>query len=151
MTEALLLPTLAPTPPRAPQFTRFHLWLYRTSGGKLGERFRAHRFLMLTTTGRKTGARYTVPLEYHTDGATPYIIGSNYGKDHPPAWYLNLRANPIVEIERNNQRQWATASVADTSTRQRLWAELVGVAPYYGRYQQGMTREIPLVLLLPLE
>lgn len=63
MTEALLLPTLTPTPPRAPQFTRFHLWLYRTSGGKLGERVRAHRFLMLTTTGRKTGARYTVPLE----------------------------------------------------------------------------------------
>jgi F420H(2)-dependent quinone reductase len=151
MTEAPPLPALAPTPPRMPAFARVHLWLYRASGGKVGGRLPARGFLMLTTTGRKSGARYAVPLEYHTDGQIPYIIGSNYGKERPPAWYLNLQANPTVEIEHNRQRQWATASVADAPTRQRLWTRLVRVSPYYRRYQRHMSREIPLVLLHPLE
>ena len=152
MTDAtpLPLPPLASPPPHAPGFARLHLWLYRVSGGRLASRYGARRFLMLTTTGRKTGARYAIPLEYHTDGQTPYLIASNFGKDRPPAWFLNLQANPMVEIERDGQRQWATARVASPADRQRLWPELVRVAPHYARYQQGTTREIPLVLLSPL-
>jgi deazaflavin-dependent oxidoreductase (nitroreductase family) len=153
MTETTSLPPqlpLAPSPSRAPSFARFHLWLYRISGGRLGSRIPGRGFLILTTTGRKSGARYAVVLEYHTDGQIPYVIASNYGKDHPPAWYLNLLANPTVEVERNGQRQWAMASLVDATTRMRLWEDLVRVAPYYARYQRGMTREIPLVLLRPL-
>jgi deazaflavin-dependent oxidoreductase (nitroreductase family) len=151
MNDGLPLPPLAPTPPHAPRFTRVHLWLYRSSGGKIGGRILAHQFLMLTTIGRKSGRRYTVPLEYYTDGHLPYIIGSNYGKNHPPSWYFNLQANPLAEIERNGARHLVTARVADAQMRQRIWPELVRVAPYYGRYQQHISREIPLVLLHPVE
>lgn len=150
MTDLTSLPSaLAPAPPRAPGFMRLHLWLYRASGGRLASRFGARHFLMLTTTGRKSGARYAIPLEYHADGKTPYLIASNFGRAYPPAWYLNLQANPRVEIERGGQHGWASASVADPATRQRLWPELVRVAPYYARYQRRTTREIPLVLLHP--
>ena len=148
MTDTLTpMPPLAPTPPHAPNFMRLHLWLYRVSSGRLGGRFGARSFLMLTTTGRKTSARYAIPLEYHSDGQTPYLIASNFGKDHPPAWLLNLQAHPQVEIERGGQRQWASASLADDATRQRLWPALVRVAPYYARYQRRTTRQIPLILL----
>lgn len=147
MADPMPLPPIAPSPPRAPGFARFHLWLYRSTGGRLGGKLGARPFLMLTTSGRKSGKRYAIPLEYHTDGQTPYLIGSNFGKNYPPAWYLNLRANPTVEIERDGQRQWATAHVADASTRERLWPDLVRMAPYYARYQGRTTREIPLVML----
>lgn len=150
MTDATplpLLPPLAPSPPHAPAFARFHLWLYRASRGWLGRSLPARGFLMLTTTGRKSGARYAIALEYHTDGQTPYVIASNYGKDHPPAWYLNLLAQPVVEVERNGQRHWATASVVPAADRMRIWAELARVSPYYERYQRRITREIPLVWL----
>ncbi len=100
-----------------------HLWLYRVSGGRLATRVPGRRFLMLTTTGRKSGARYAVALEYHTDGQMPYVIASNYGKDSPPAWYLNLLANPRVEVEREGKRQWATASLVDAADRQRTGPE----------------------------
>jgi deazaflavin-dependent oxidoreductase (nitroreductase family) len=145
------LPPLAPSAPRAPAFARFHLWLYRVSGGRLATRIPGRRFLMLTTTGRKSGARYAIPLEYHTDGQTPYVIGSNYGKGYPPAWYLNLLANPTVEVEREGRRQWATASLVDAADRARIWASLVRVSPYYARYQRNISREIPLVLLRRVE
>lgn len=145
------LPPLAPSPPHALAFARFHLWLYRATGGRIGNRLPARGFLMLTTTGRKSGARYAVALEYHTDGQTPYVIASNYGKDYPPAWYLNLLAHPTVEVERNGQRQWATASVVPAADHARIWAKLVRVSPYYARYQRHITREIPLVWLNPVE
>jgi F420H(2)-dependent quinone reductase len=150
MTDATPTPSLpppAPPPPRMRSFARFHLWLYRASRGRVAGRLGARRFLMLTTTGRKSGACYAIPLEYHTDGETPYLIGSNFGQDFPPAWFLNLQANPRVEIERDGQRQWATASVASAEERQRIWPQLVRVAPYYARYQRGISREIPLVML----
>ena len=143
------LPPLAPSPPHSLWVARLHLWLYRASRGLIGGRLPGRGFLMLTTTGRKTGARYAVPLEYHTDDRIPYVIASNYGKDHPPAWYLNLLANPTVEIERNGQRQRATASVADPVTRQRIWDRLVRGSPYYAHYQRGVSRQIPIVLLHP--
>ncbi|HEX5441002.1 MAG TPA: nitroreductase/quinone reductase family protein, partial [Ktedonobacterales bacterium] len=54
------LPPLAPSAPRAPGFARFHLWLYRVSGGRFATSIPGRRFLMLTTTGRKTGARYAI-------------------------------------------------------------------------------------------
>ncbi len=150
LTNVAALPPLAPSPPRAPVFARFHLWLYRASGGWIGSRLPARGFLMLTTTGRKSGARYAVALEYHTDRETPFVIASNYGKPHPPAWYLNLLANPTVEVERGGQRHWATAIVAPATDRARIWDDLVRVSPYYARYQQRITREIPLVLLHPV-
>ena len=147
MTGTTPLPPLAPTPPHAPGYMRFHVWLYRVSDGRLGGRLWARRFLMLTTTGRKTGARYVIPLEYHTDGKTPYLIASNFGRRYPPGWYLNLQANPTVEIECDGQRQRMSASVVGSADRQRIWADLVRVAPYYARYQRHTTREIPIVLL----
>ncbi len=64
-------PPPAPTPPRSLWFTRVHVWLYRVSRGRIAGRLPMRGFLMLTTTGRKTGARYPVPLEYHTDGEIP--------------------------------------------------------------------------------
>ena len=96
---------------------------------------------------RKTGARYAVALEYHTDGQIPYVIASNYGQEHPPAWYLNLLANPTVEVERDGRRYRATASVAEPAERDRIWARLVRGSPYYARYQRRVSRQIPIILL----
>lgn len=143
------LPPLAPSPPHARWFARLHLWIYRASQGWIAGKLPGRGFLMLTTTGRKTGARYAVALEYHTDDQIPYIIASNYGQEHPPAWYLNLLANPTVEVERDGKRYWATASVAASAERDRIWAKLVRGSPYYARYQRRITRQIPIILLHP--
>lgn len=143
------LPPLAPSPPRARWFARLHLWLYRASRGRIAGKLPGRGFLMLTTTGRKTGARYAVALEYHTDGQIPYVIASNYGQEHPPAWYLNLLANPTVEVERGGRRYRATASVAPSAEHDRIWAKLVRGSPYYARYQRRVTRQIPIILLRP--
>lgn len=138
-------------PPHAPLFMRVHVALYRATGGRLGGRGAGRQFLLLTTTGRKTGLRYVVPLEYHTDGRIPYIVASNYGRPRPPAWYLNLQAHPLVEIQIGRRREPAMATTASPPQRDRLWSALVREAPHYARYQTHTTRTIPIVLLHPAE
>ncbi len=144
--ESSVLP-LAPLPPNAPLYVKVHTVLFRATHGTLGMRAGRWRFLLLTTTGRKSGRRYVVPLAYFLDDTTPFVVASNYGHDFHPAWYLNLCVNPAVEVELGRERHRAIAEVADPQTRARLWADVVRQAPHFGRYQQGTTREIPLVLL----
>ena len=54
--------------------------------------------LLLTTTGRRTGLRRTVPLIYARDGDAYVVTGSNYGQAHAPAWALNLLADPAAVV-----------------------------------------------------
>jgi deazaflavin-dependent oxidoreductase (nitroreductase family) len=127
------------------------VWLYRATGGRLGGQGANRQFLLLTTIGRKTGQRHVVPLAYYYDGKIPYVIASNYGKPRPPAWYLNLQVHPLIEIEVGRRRALAMATMASAPERDRIWAELLRVAPHYANYQKHARREIPIVLLHPAE
>lgn len=49
--------------------------------------------LLLTTTGRKTGQPRTTPLTYMRKGDRLFLVGSNFGRPHHPAWSENLLAN----------------------------------------------------------
>lgn len=134
-------------PRGAPFYVRAHITLYRATGGLIGSRGIPLRFLLLTTTGRKTGRRHTVPLPYYYDGATPYVVASNYGNNYPPAWYLNLEAHPNVEVQIGRERYTARARAATSEERGRIWPRLTATRKNYARYQQGTTREIPIVLI----
>lgn len=142
-------PQLAPArlPRRTPLFIRAQVALFRATRGAIGGRVGDMRFLLLTTTGRRSGQRFTVMLSYERDGNTPYVIASNYGNEHHPAWYLNLVDNPQVEVEIEGKRREATAEVANAQERARIWPTLIAHAPRYANYQHKTTREIPVVLL----
>ena len=73
-----------------------HVSAYRLFGGRVAM---GERTLLLTTRGRKTGKENTKPLFYVEDGGCLYIVASYGGNDTPPAWYLNLTANPEVTVE----------------------------------------------------
>jgi deazaflavin-dependent oxidoreductase (nitroreductase family) len=105
------------------------------------------RVLLLTTVGRRSGRLHTVPLNYFEVGSELFIVASNSGSDRPPAWYLNLLAQPEVTVERGRVQAMMLAVVASGEERARLWPRLIEQAPLYLRYQQATTREIPLVLV----
>src|SRR5580765_6356853 len=69
---------------------RVHAWLYHLTGGTIGHRAGGLRNLLLTTTGRRSGERRTVPLTYMADGDRYVLVASNGGADRHPAWWLNL-------------------------------------------------------------
>ena len=71
--------------------TRFHVFLYRLTSGRVGGKFGKAPVLLLTTTGRKSGKAFTTPLLYLLDEHSMVVVASYGGADNHPAWYLNIR------------------------------------------------------------
>ena len=126
-----------------------HRLLYRTSGGRIGGRLWGLPVVLLTTVGRKSGKQRTVPLCSLRDGENVVVIASYGGLDQPPAWWLNLEANPHAELLAGHERRTVTARNAGSEERARLWAEITSRAPGYLEYERRTEREIPVVILQP--
>ena len=126
--------------------------LYKISGGRIGGRISGLEVLLLTTTGRKTGKQRTTPLGYFKDQEGGYvIIGSNAGFDTHPAWFHNLKNQPHVTIQIKNKELEVNAEIASPEKRNLLWSQLVKLAPFYGGYEKKTKREIPIVILRPVQ
>src|SRR5262249_39061660 len=126
-----------------------YIFLYQLTSGAIGGRMAGLQVLLLTTTGRKTGLRRTTPLGYFKQDGNFVIISSHSGGDQNPGWFYNLKSNPQVTIQVGNKQLAANAEVVDTEQRKQMWADLVKMAPTYGRYERVTKREIPLVVLKP--
>lgn len=128
--------------------TAAHVFVYRSSGGRIGSRIRGKDLVLLTTKGRKTGAPRTVPLVSFVDGADRLVVASKGGSPEHPAWFLNLRANPDVTVELGPERYAAKAVVTEPEERDRLFGRIVSEAPQFGAYEKKTTRVIPVVRLV---
>lgn len=130
--------------------SRLNTLAYRATGGRLGGKFRGGAPVMLvTTTGRKSGRRLTVPLLYLRDEDRVVTVASKGGMDHHPLWYLNMLANPAVDVQIGEHTRPLRAHTASTAEKAELWPKLVAMYPDYANYQARTTREIPVVILAP--
>jgi len=129
-----------------------HRTVQKLSGGRFGWDVANMPVLELTTTGRKSGRPRTVLLTSPLrDGDAIVVVASRGGDDHHPAWLVNLRANPDVEVAIGRQpKRPMRARIADPDERARLWPQVVAKYKGYGDYQAKTDREIPLVLLEPV-
>jgi len=130
---------------------RLMVFLYSASGGRIGGKMRGRDVLLLTTTGRKTGKTRTLPLIYIMDGADYVVTASKGGADKHPGWFFNVRSSPRASIQVNNRHMQVTAEVAGPEKKAALWEQLVQVAPFYADYQKHTQRQIPMVILHPVD
>jgi len=106
--------------------------------------------LLLTTTGRKSGEKRSLPLIYGKDGDNYVIIASKGGMPNHPIWFLNLEANPECELMVGPKALDARARVAEGDERARLWKQMAELYPPYDDYQKNAgDRVIPVVVLEP--
>lgn len=131
-------------------FLALYIFLYQRTQGQIGGQVQGLPVLLLTTTGRRTGKQRITPLGYFQHAGDYVVTASNAGFDTHPAWYHNLISNPQVSVQIKGKTFAAQAQPAEAALRQQLWAQLVALAPGYGRYEKRTTREIPLVLLRPI-
>ncbi len=113
----------------------------------MGRRLRGMDFLLLTTSGRSSGHKHTVPLLYLRDGSHLVVIASFGGKPRHPDWFQNLEKDPHVTVELEGKRFVAKARVADLEERARLWPRAVAAYVDYKTYQRRTERQIPVVIL----
>ena len=127
-----------------------HTQRYLDSGGEDGHEWRPGvPTLLLTTTGRKSGILRRTALIYGRDNADYVIVASKGGSPEQPAWYLNLEADPEVEIQVFDEVLPVVARTVGGEERERLWALMRQIWPAYDEYQTKTDREIPVVVLSP--
>jgi deazaflavin-dependent oxidoreductase (nitroreductase family) len=126
-----------------------HRSFLKLTGGRVGWRASDMPVLRLTTIGRKSGQPRSVMLTSPIqEGSTLVVVASRGGDDTHPAWFLNLRDNPEVEVSyQGAPTRQMRARVATAEERGRLWPLVVADHKNYAGYQTRTTREIPLVLL----
>ncbi|MBO4240508.1 nitroreductase/quinone reductase family protein [Pseudonocardia alni] len=128
-----------------------HRLLIRLTGGKVGHSAMGMPVVELTTRGRRSGEPRSVLLTAPVHGDGSYVVvASRGGDDRHPAWFLNLRADPDVEVAvQGGPRVPMRARIADPADRATLWPQIAGKYRNYAGYQRSTTREIPLVHLEP--
>jgi len=129
--------------------TRGHRLLLQSPLGGLLATTPMGRFLVLHTTGRRSGKPRQTPLSYTTDGDAFVVIASDGGSPHDPDWYLNLQDQPAAEVEVGGRRRPVLAETVTGAERDRLWRQAVRSYGGYAGYQARTNREIPVVRLAP--
>jgi deazaflavin-dependent oxidoreductase (nitroreductase family) len=130
-----------------------HRGMLKLTGGRVGWDAGNMPVVELTTTGRRSGRPHTVMLTSPVrDGDTWVLVASRGGDDHHPAWFLNLSDDPAVEaVVKGGDRRPMRARVAGADERAELWPRVTAAQPRYAGYQRRTRREIPLVVLEPVD
>jgi deazaflavin-dependent oxidoreductase (nitroreductase family) len=130
-----------------PLFGHEHVARYRETGGEQGHDWEGTKTLLLTTTGRRSGEPREHALIYGRHGDDYLVVASKGGAPQHPAWYLNLRENPEVELQVGDERFAATARTATPEEKPELWRIMTAEWPAYDEYQTKTDRDIPVVVL----
>ena len=130
---------------------KVHQAVYESTRGLIGHRILLGMpALMLRTTGRRSGKTRTNALVYGKDGDRLLVCASNGGHRKPPAWLLNLEADPEVEVQ-VGVRRWpgnAQALRPGDPDYDRLFA-ICNKANrgQFAAYQKLTDRPLPVVVL----
>ena len=134
-----------------------HLDTYLTSGGTRGHivdlsavggrAFTTH--CLIRCAGRKSATDYVRPLIYGNVGGEIVVVASKGGADTHPAWYWNVLASNMIDVQIATQAFEATWREPEGEERHRVWAYMAHLYPPYLAYQQSTSRQIPLVMLTP--
>jgi deazaflavin-dependent oxidoreductase (nitroreductase family) len=129
-------------------FGKEHVQRYLATDGAEGyDWLNGTTILILTTTGRRSGKEHSTPLIFRQHGGDYLVVASKGGAAEPPQWYLNLQANPRVQVQVKGEVFTANARTATAQEKPQLWAAMVQVWPDYDEYQRRTDRDIPVVVL----
>jgi deazaflavin-dependent oxidoreductase (nitroreductase family) len=125
--------------------------LYRLTLGRIGSSAgEGDGILLLTTRGRSSGRRRTIPLRYVRNEETYVVVASNRAGP-VPQWCRNLAVCPEVTIQVGALRLAARARIISGEERAPLWSRIVQRNQRWVRYQTEAATELPVVVIDPLQ
>lgn len=127
-----------------------HRGLLTLSGGRIGWSIGSIPAVELHTIGRSSGKRRSTMLTAPVHGSGRYVlVASKGGDDRNPQWYLNLVANPDVELTVRGKTTKMSARTATSEEKAELWPKIVAAYRGYEGYQRKTRRDIPVVICEP--
>jgi deazaflavin-dependent oxidoreductase (nitroreductase family) len=133
-----------------PLFYKLHRWMYEVSDGRIGASSSQGPMLLLSTVGRRTGQPRTTALLFMRDGENFIVVASNGGRPQPPAWYLNLEAEPKARVRDGRRRLDVLAETPAAEERDELWRRLYEFYAGWAHYQTLTDRQLSVIRLRPL-
>lgn len=125
-----------------------HIRQYVESNGEEGHIWRGVPTLLLTVTGRKSGALRRTALIYGRIGNDYVVVASKGGHPTNPLWFENLLENKEVMVQVGADVFHANARImTEGADRETAWNTMVGIWPDFANYQLKTERRIPLVRL----
>lgn len=133
-----------------PLFYKLHRWMYEASDGRIGASSPQGPMLLLSTVGRRSGQHRTTALLFMRDGENFIVVASNGGRPQPPAWYLNLQAEPKARVRDGRRRLDVVAETPAAEERDELWHRLHEFYAGWAHYQTLTDRQLSVIRLRPL-
>jgi deazaflavin-dependent oxidoreductase (nitroreductase family) len=116
--------------------------LNKLTGGRVALSQALVPSLVLTTTGRKSGQPRTSPLATLPVGDDFLVVGSNFGKEHHPAWTGNLIANPDATVTFKGEEIPVVARLLDADEKAKVWPDLLRIWPAWTSYTERSGRDL---------
>ena len=127
-----------------------HRTLSALTGGRWPKRLLGMETLELHTIGRRSGERRSTLLTSPmASDDRVVLVASKGGHSRHPAWYLNLVANPGIELTRSGVTSPWVARTASPEEKASMWPDIVKVYVGYASYQANTERDIPVVICEP--
>ena len=120
---------------------------YEASGGTTSTTLQGRPVVVLTTRGRRTGAVRKSPLMRVEHEGVYAVVASLGGAPKHPVWYLNVVADPHVELQDGTERHDYVAREVHGEEKALWWERAVAAYPPYADYQLRTERQIPVLVL----
>lgn len=129
-------------------YNRAFIAHFRANGGAMPGDLGLVPWMLLTTTGAKSGRERTVPLAFFDRDGRIFIIASRGGAAVHPAWFHNLVANPDVVAEFGDAPVPSTAVVLEGDERDEVFTWVCEQNGTFAKYQSRTERTIPVIELV---
>lgn len=138
---------------RQPGAGRVMRWINRWAAGRIrkgGKFMGSTEGLVLTTVGRKSGAKRSTPVNWFPGADDSWlVVASAAGAPKNPAWYYNIAANPDnVWIETTDGKVAVFAEQLQGSERDQAWNQITSASTLFAKYQKKTDRELPVIRLV---
>lgn len=136
--------------PSTTAWVREQIALYEATDGEEGATFMGLPVIILTTKGVKSGKIRKMALMRVEHNGSYAVAASNGGDDKHPAWYYNLVAHPLVELQDRAVKQDVIARELHGEEKAEWWKRADAAYPLFVEYRAKTDRDIPLFVLEPV-
>ncbi|MFJ9694738.1 nitroreductase family deazaflavin-dependent oxidoreductase [Kitasatospora sp. NPDC101183] len=137
--------------PSPAQWIRDQVALYESSGGTQGTTLwdTGLPVVIVTMRGARSGHLHKIPLMRVEHDGRYAAVASKGGHPRHPDWYVNIKANPQVDLQDGPTVRSMTARELTGTEKTEWWHRAIAAYPPYAEYQAKTTRIIPVLLLEP--
>ena len=137
--------------PSPAEWVRNQVEKYESSGGTAGTTLRGMPVIVLTSRGAKSGKIRKTPLMRVEHDGRYAAVASMGGAPTHPVWYHNIVAYPRLELQDAAVKRTMAAREVNGEEKEIWWERAVAAFPPYADYQRRTDRQIPLLLLEPVD